>query len=75
MLENGIYILWQTSSSPDKNPGERSRAHGPSCKVRNVNYSAVMLGKLLSHGHNLGKTPWKRTSRLCYITNCKAPNP
>ena len=28
---NGIYILLLTSSPCDKNSGERSRAHGPSC--------------------------------------------
>ena len=28
---NQIYILWLTSSPYDKNSGERSRAHGPSC--------------------------------------------
>ena len=31
VLENGIYILWGTSSPPDKDSGERSWAYGPSC--------------------------------------------
>ena len=30
-LRNGIYILQLTSSPCEKNSGERSRAHGPSC--------------------------------------------
>ena len=27
----GFYILWQTSSPPDKDSGGQSRAHGPTC--------------------------------------------
>ena len=36
VFENGIYILWLTSSPHDKDSGERPRSHGPS-------YSRLMV--------------------------------
>ena len=49
MLKNGIYFLWFTSSPPDKDSGEQSRAHGAfCCTTVRVLYNTIQIKSEIS---------------------------